>query len=33
MAEAAVDQMEVVMDNDVVTVKITGPYFFNYVHN
>jgi hypothetical protein len=29
----AVDQMEVIMSNDVVTVKITGPYFFNYVHN
>ena len=30
---SAVDQMEVIMNNDVVTVKITGPYFFNYVHN
>ena len=30
---SAVDQMEVTMDNDIMTVKITGPYFFNYVHN
>jgi hypothetical protein len=30
---SAVDQMEVTMYNDVITVKITGPYFFNYVHN
>ena len=30
---SAVDQMEVIMNDDVVTVKITGPYFFNYVHN
>jgi hypothetical protein len=30
---SAVDQMEVLMDNDVMTVKITGPYFFNYVHD
>ncbi len=29
----AVDQMEVTMNNDVMSVKITGPYFFNYVHN
>lgn len=27
-----VDQMEVVMKDDVVTVKITGPYFYNYTH-
>jgi hypothetical protein len=30
---SAVDQMEVTMNNDIVTVKITGPYFFNYMHN
>ena len=30
---SAVDQMEVTMTNDIMTVKITGPYFFNYVHN
>ena len=30
---SAVDQMEVLMDDDVMTVKIMGPYFFNYVHN
>ena len=29
----AVDQMEVIMKDDVVTVKITGPYFFYYMHN
>ena len=28
-----VDQMEVIMNNDIVTIKITGPYFFNYVHH
>jgi hypothetical protein len=28
-----VNQMEVIMSNDIVTVKITGPYFFNYAHN
>ena len=27
-----VDQMEVVMKNDIMTITITGPYFFNYVH-
>ena len=30
---SAVDQMEVTMTNDIMTVRITGPYFFNYVHN
>jgi hypothetical protein len=30
---SAVDQMEVIMNNDIMTVKITGPYFFNYAHN
>jgi hypothetical protein len=30
---SAVDQMEVTMTNDIMTVKITGPYFFNYIHN
>ena len=29
---SAIDQMEVIMNNDVLTVKITGPYFFNYAH-
>jgi hypothetical protein len=29
----AVDQMEVIMENDIMTVKVTGPYFFNYAHN
>ncbi len=28
-----VDQMEVSMNNDIVTVKVTGPYIYNYVHN
>ncbi len=28
-----IDQMEVIMENDFMTVKITGRYFFNYVHN
>ena len=32
-SRSKVDQMEVIMNNDIVTVKITGPYFFNYVHN
>ncbi len=31
-SRSRVDQMEVIMNNDIVTVKITGPYFFNYVH-
>jgi len=30
---SAVDQMDISMQNDVLTVKITGPYFYNYVHN
>ena len=30
---SAIDQMEVIINNDVATIKITGPYFFNYVHN
>jgi len=31
-SRSRVDQMEVTMNNDIVTVKITGPYFFNYAH-
>jgi hypothetical protein len=31
-SRSKVDQMEVTMDNDIVTVRITGPYFFNYTH-
>lgn len=27
-----VEQMEVMMNNDIMTITITGPYFFNYVH-
>ena len=27
-----VDQMEIIMKDDIVTVKITGPYFNNYAH-
>jgi hypothetical protein len=30
---SAVDQMEVIVTGDIMTVKITGPYFHNYVHN
>jgi len=30
---SAVDRMEVTMNHDIMTVKITGPYFSNYVHN
>ena len=30
---SAVDQMEVTMNDDIMTVTITGPYFFNYLHN
>jgi hypothetical protein len=30
---SAVDQMEVIVTGDIMTVKITGPYFYNYVHN
>lgn len=30
---SAVDQMEVLMQNDVLTVTISGPYFYNYKHN
>ncbi len=32
-SRSRLDQMEVIMNNDIMTVKITGPYFFNYVHN
>ncbi len=30
---SAVDRMEVIVRNEVMTVTVTGPYFFNYVHN
>jgi hypothetical protein len=30
---SAVDQMEVTMNDDIMTVTITGPYFFNYLHS
>jgi hypothetical protein len=32
-SRSAIDQMEAIVNGDVMTVKITGPYFFNYVHN
>ncbi|HME46425.1 MAG TPA: PEP-CTERM sorting domain-containing protein [Syntrophorhabdales bacterium] len=32
-SRSAVDQMEVIVNGNVMTVKITGPYFFNYAHN
>ena len=32
-SRSRVDQMEVIMKDDVLTVRITGPYFFNYAHN
>jgi hypothetical protein len=31
-SRTAVDQVEVIMKDDMMTVKITGPYFFYYVH-
>jgi MYXO-CTERM domain-containing protein len=32
-SRSRVDQMEVIMKDDIVTVKITGPYFHNYMNN
>jgi hypothetical protein len=30
---STVDQMDVTLYNDVLTVTVTGPYFYNYAHN